>query len=157
MSDHDLCMSLLAARSLALSLCRSLAIMLGPYHVSTPSRQPGLFCVLEQIEWVAGGRSLTFVLARREPHWSCATQTCPPPPPPSLVLINIHLSYGFSFRFPVRFPVVIPVRLPVVISVIASGSQIRVAQFAVSPGFLQNPGRKSGSLRVVYRQFLRFP
>ena len=85
MSDHDLCMSLLAARSLALSLCRSLAIMLGPYHVSTPSRQPGLFCVLEHIEWVAGGSCLTFVIAQREPHWSCATQTC-------LSLLSLSLS-----------------------------------------------------------------
>ena len=40
------------------------------------SRQPGSYCVSEHSEWVAGGWSLTFVLAQRESHWSLATQTC---------------------------------------------------------------------------------
>ena len=32
--------------------------------------------ISERIKWVAGGSSLTFVIAQREPHWNCATQTC---------------------------------------------------------------------------------
>ena len=61
--------------------------------------------VLERIEWVAGGWSLTFVLAQRESHWCLTTQTCLlllfySSSTPSLVPINKHLAQGDSARFP---------------------------------------------------------
>ena len=53
------------------------------------SRQPGSYCVSEHSEWVAGGWSLTFVLAQRESHWSLATQTC-------FLLFSILSTYKYS-------------------------------------------------------------
>ena len=45
--------------------------------------------MLERIEWVAGGWSLTVVLAQRESHWCLATQTC-------LLLFYILSTYKYS-------------------------------------------------------------
>ena len=111
-------------------------------------RQPGSYCVSEPSEWVAGGWSLTFVLAQRESHWSLATQTCPLPPLPSLVPINTPLPED-GFRFQVANP---GRKSRWKIQVENPGGKSRRKIQVEHPGGksrsqiqVANPGRKSGS------------
>ena len=81
--------------------------------------------MLEHIERVAGGWSLTFVLAQRELHWCLTTQTC-------LLLFYILSTYEYS-----SFLRIFPRRPGVKISVKIGGQNLLSGHFLVLDCFLK--------------------